>query len=105
MKIVGCDLHARQQTIAILDTETGQFSEKTLGQYEESGYPYFCVLHGLPPDGDIRGKKAVRSREKAFPVDGLTGVRRNNRHVVGDERAPGAPVTAPVLDSTRFHPN
>jgi len=30
MKIVGCDLHARQQTIAMVETETGEFSEKTL---------------------------------------------------------------------------
>ena len=25
MKIVGCDLHARQQSIALLDRETGEF--------------------------------------------------------------------------------
>jgi hypothetical protein len=25
MKIVGCDLHARQQTLAMMDTETGEF--------------------------------------------------------------------------------
>ena len=30
MKIVGCDLHARQQTIAMVDTETGEFTEKTI---------------------------------------------------------------------------
>jgi len=30
MKIVGCDLHARQQTIAMVDTGTGEFSERTL---------------------------------------------------------------------------
>ena len=30
MKIVGCDLHARQQSIAIMDSETGEFVEKTL---------------------------------------------------------------------------
>jgi hypothetical protein len=30
MKILGCDLHARQQTIAMVDTETGEFTEKTL---------------------------------------------------------------------------
>jgi hypothetical protein len=30
MRIIGCDLHARQQTIAMLDTETGEFVEKTL---------------------------------------------------------------------------
>jgi len=28
MKIVGCDLHARQQTIAMVDTETGEFVER-----------------------------------------------------------------------------
>ena len=28
MKIVGCDLHARQQSIAMVDTETGEFTEK-----------------------------------------------------------------------------
>jgi hypothetical protein len=30
IKILGCDLHARQQTIAMVDTETGEFTEKTL---------------------------------------------------------------------------
>ena len=30
MKIVGCDLHARQQTIAMVDTETGEFTEKAI---------------------------------------------------------------------------
>jgi hypothetical protein len=30
MRIVGCDLHARQQSIAMVDTETGEFIETTL---------------------------------------------------------------------------
>ena len=30
MKIIGCDLHAAQQTIAMLDRETGEVSERTL---------------------------------------------------------------------------
>jgi hypothetical protein len=30
MKIVGCDLHARQQSIAMVDTETGEITEKQL---------------------------------------------------------------------------
>jgi hypothetical protein len=30
MKIVGCDLHAKQQTIAMVDTDTGEFIEKTI---------------------------------------------------------------------------
>ena len=30
MKIADCDLHARQQTRAMVDTETGEFTAKTL---------------------------------------------------------------------------
>jgi hypothetical protein len=30
MRIIGCDLHARQQTLAMLDTTTGEVVEMTL---------------------------------------------------------------------------
>jgi hypothetical protein len=30
MQIIGCDLHARQQTVAMLDTDSGELVEKTL---------------------------------------------------------------------------
>src|SRR5258706_1583719 len=30
MKIIGCDLHASQQTLAMLDRETGEIVERTL---------------------------------------------------------------------------
>jgi hypothetical protein len=30
MRIIGCDLHARQQTLAMLDTETGEVANRTL---------------------------------------------------------------------------
>ncbi len=30
MKILGCDPHAKQQSIAMVATETGEFTEKTL---------------------------------------------------------------------------
>jgi len=30
MKIVGCDLQARQQSIAMVDSESGELVEKTL---------------------------------------------------------------------------
>ena len=32
MRIIGCDLHARQQTVAMLDTETGEVVNRTLLQ-------------------------------------------------------------------------
>ena len=32
MRIIGCDLHARQQTVAMLDTTTGEVVRMTLTQ-------------------------------------------------------------------------
>ena len=37
MKIVGCDLHAKQQTIPVVDTENVEFTEKTLAHVREQG--------------------------------------------------------------------
>ena len=46
MKIVGCDLHARQQTIAIVDTETGEFTEKTLCHEGNAVRAFYAGLEG-----------------------------------------------------------
>ena len=46
MKIVGCDLHARQQTIAMVDTETGEFSEKTLAHEGNEVREFYASLAG-----------------------------------------------------------
>ena len=35
MKIVGCDLHANQQSIAMVDTETGEFTDSSDNRSEE----------------------------------------------------------------------
>ena len=46
MKIVGCDLHARQQTIAMVDTETGEFTEKTLSHEGNTVRAFYAGLAG-----------------------------------------------------------
>jgi hypothetical protein len=46
MKIVGCDLHARQQTIAIVDTETDEFTEKTLSHEGNAVRAFYAGLAG-----------------------------------------------------------
>jgi transposase len=46
MKIVGCDLHARQQTIAMVDTETGEFTEKTLSHEGNAVREFYGALEG-----------------------------------------------------------
>jgi len=40
MRIIGCDLHSRQQTLAMLDTATGEVVKKTL-KHEENLVPEF----------------------------------------------------------------
>jgi len=46
MKIVGCDLHARQQTIAMVDTETGEFVERTLSHEGNALQEFYAALGG-----------------------------------------------------------
>ncbi len=46
MRIIGCDLHARQQTIAVLDTDTGEMVEKTLEHESEKVREFYAALPG-----------------------------------------------------------
>jgi hypothetical protein len=46
MKIVGCDLHARQQSIALLDTETGELIERTLAHEAGQVREFYASLRG-----------------------------------------------------------
>jgi hypothetical protein len=45
-KIQGCDLHAKQQTIAMVDTETGEFTEKTLAHEGNKVREFYAALEG-----------------------------------------------------------
>ena len=46
MRIIGCDLHARQQTLAMLDTATGEVVNETLTQEGESVREFYSKLPG-----------------------------------------------------------
>ena len=46
MKILGCDLHAKQQTIAMVDRETGEFTEKTLSHEGNEVREFYAALEG-----------------------------------------------------------
>ena len=52
MKIIGCDLHARQQTIAMLDSDTGELEEKTLEHQGETVREFYSALPGPILVGD-----------------------------------------------------
>lgn len=46
MQIIGVDLHTRQQTIAMLDTDTGEVVEKTLQHEAEDVREFYSALPG-----------------------------------------------------------
>ena len=46
MRIIGVDLHTRQQTIAMLDTETGELVEKTLQHDGDEVRRFYSALPG-----------------------------------------------------------
>lgn len=46
MRIIGCDLHARQQTIAMLETDTGELVERTLEHDGEEVRKFYAALPG-----------------------------------------------------------
>ena len=44
MRIIGCDLHARQQTLAMLDTTTGEVLEVTLKHEGDNVREFYSAL-------------------------------------------------------------
>ena len=52
MRIIGVDLHTRQQTIAMFDTETGELVEKTLEHEGEEVREFYSALTGSGPGRD-----------------------------------------------------
>ena len=46
MRIIGVDLHARQQTIAMLDSDTGELEEKTLEHEGNTVREFYSALRG-----------------------------------------------------------
>jgi hypothetical protein len=44
VKIIGCDLHARQQTLAMLDTATGEVVKMTLRHEGNSVREFYSAL-------------------------------------------------------------
>jgi len=44
MRIIGCDLHPRQQTLAMLDTTTGEVVKTTLQHEGNNVREFYCKL-------------------------------------------------------------
>jgi hypothetical protein len=46
MRIIGCDLHARQQTVAMLDTLSGEVVNRTLTHEGNNVREFYSTLPG-----------------------------------------------------------
>ncbi|MGC2767169.1 MAG: hypothetical protein WB607_16795 [Candidatus Acidiferrum sp.] len=46
MRIIGVDLHTRQQSVAMLDTDTGEVIEKTLEHEGDEVREFYSALPG-----------------------------------------------------------
>ena len=66
MRIIGCDLHAAQQTIAMLDDDTGERIERTL-KHEGVGGSGFLRQPGATGG---RGDRSDRFHGLVFAIDG-----------------------------------
>jgi hypothetical protein len=55
MRIIGCDLHARQQTLAMLDTTTGEVVEVTLKHEGDNVREFYSSLPGPVRVGMVFG--------------------------------------------------
>ena len=60
MRIISVDLHVRQQTVAMLDTETGELIEKTLKHDGDEVRKFYSalpgqVLVGIEATGSMNG--------------------------------------------------
>ena len=57
MRIIGCDLHARQQTLAMLDTTTGEVVSRTLTHEGNAVREFYSELHAP----GVRGYRSDRT--------------------------------------------
>jgi hypothetical protein len=80
MRIIGCDLHSRQQTLAMLDTATGEVERTTLRHEGNNVREFYSKLPrpvrvGKPQVGNLKTPHYVlvsadlpRSRSGSAPI-------------------------------------
>jgi len=82
MRIIGCDLHARQQTLAMLDTTTGEIVK----HYSEARRRTTCGMFYSSLPRPVRWVSKPRIDAVVFKSHGRTGNRMPGRSS-GTDRA------------------
>src|SRR2546428_13595502 len=94
MRLIGCDLHASQQSIAMLDRDTGAVIEKTLKHDGEAVRTFYAsipppVVVGIEATGSMgwflrwMGERAIEGRV-GHPVAIRKAEARRQNHDRGD---------------------
>jgi hypothetical protein len=110
MQIIGCDLHARQQSVAMLDTLTGEVVNRTFMHEGHSVREFYSALPGpvrvgieatgsmkwfvhLMEDSESTVRSVIRRRfERPDPADS----------VCGTPRIPAPPAPPGSTETTKF---
>jgi hypothetical protein len=77
MQIIGCDLHARQQTVAMLDTATGEVVKMTLTHEGNKVREFYSTLAlpvrvGIEATGSMQSSASIGYRADSFNPKKLT---------------------------------
>ena len=95
MRIIGCDLHARQQTLAMLDTTTGEVVEVTLKHEGDNVREFYSSLPrpvrvGIEATGSMQW---FLNLMEELGIEGLVGHRHRfaqpshgSRNMIGEMR-------------------
>ena len=99
MKIVGCDLHAKQQTIAMVDTETGEFTEKTLAHEGNKVREFYAALEGpvvvgIEATGAMQWFSTIAGRARDRVPGGTSGEDPGQRDWEAETRSAGCAARA-----------
>jgi hypothetical protein len=78
MRIIGCDLHARQQTVAMLDTATGEIMKRTLTHEGNNVREFYSTLPrpvrvGIEATGSMQWFVNLMGRRGRVPSRGIAG--------------------------------
>jgi hypothetical protein len=73
MRMIGCDLHAAKQTIAMLDRETGEIVEHTLSHDGETVREFYAAIPTPAKAGVIFASSSITTDQNMWWPAETTG--------------------------------
>ena len=107
MKIIGCDLHASQQTIAMLDRDTGEVVEQTLKHEGETVREFYAALPapvvvGIEATGSMGWFLQADGRARDHVPRGSSGDDPQGRDAETETRSTRCALLLQLLTENRF---